>query len=195
MEITNKTELNVETERFKLLLQQNFGFITTRQAQDLFAKCLGHKRIESLQYALPVILNAETKVDPSFFIRELSSGNIKLSHNEVVTFFPFLLDPVKKSNEDVIKKLEKCYSGLYNVCNVHLEVVGDNAGYHIANFILEGDLSGAKRLVDIVQGLRNIEKRNNQLDQVIKRLTLSSECHNKLGAFYSMIPTSQEMAS
>jgi hypothetical protein len=111
MEITNKTELNAETERFKLLLQQNFGFITTRQAQDLFAKCLGHKRIESLQYVLPITLNAETKVDPSFFIRELSSGNIKLSHNEVVTFSRSCWTPSKNQMKTSLRSLRSATAG------------------------------------------------------------------------------------
>lgn len=187
MKINNKTELQAQTNRFKLLLQQNFGFITTRQAEDLFARTLGYRRIESLIHRLPFTLNADTAIEPSEFTDVLSSKPVNLSENELAVYFPFLLDPAKESNEDVIKKLEKCYSGLYNVVNVHLEVVGDNAGYHIANFILEGDLDGARQLVGIVTGLRNSLKQKDKLDQAVRRLTLDTNSDAHLKTFFDLV--------
>lgn len=187
MRISEKWALEEEIERFTNVLQNEVSFVSASKARAIFLNCLGYDSLECLISDLPLTLNENTKVEYSPLSKSGVLCSLTFTANKT-NYFPFLLDPLKESNKDVVKTLRKCLSGLYNVHNEHLEVVGEKVGYHVANFILEGDISGASDLLEMIHSLPSDQRKNALLTQAVNRLKLSYAKDANLSTFFSLLP-------
>jgi hypothetical protein len=192
MQLNGKDCLEKELERFTNVLRKEVEFVRKEKAQSVFSKCLGFNCIEELSSQLPLTLNEKTKVDCSHLGSQGFYCNFSSPMNKTA-YFPFLLDPQKESNEDVIKKLKKCLSGLYNVRNEHLEVVGEKAGHHLANCIIEGDISSARDITTLILSIDDSRRKRALISQAVNRIDLSYERQCNLSLLFSLIPKSSSL--
>jgi hypothetical protein len=187
MELKRKECLEKELERFTSVLRKEVEFVRKEKAQSLFLKCLGFHRVDDILSQLPIALDEKTNVDCSHLGSQGFYCDFSSPMNKTA-YFPFLLDPQKESNKDVIQKLKKCLSGLYNVRNEHLEVVGEKAGYHLANCVIEGDIASAFDIATLILSIKDRRRKRALISQAINRIDLSHEKQHHLSLLFSLMP-------